>query len=104
MNNLVMKEIKKSGQYLNAALYVPKTEPEEKYPLVLFLHGAGERGEDIHKVLDFTPGADAFTAESWQKEHPCFVLMPQCPDGKTWLPFRLAACRASIPSTCAASM
>ena len=87
MNNLVMKEIKKTGQYLNAALYVPKTEPEEKYPLVLFLHGAGERGEDIHKVLDFTPGADAFTAESWQKEHPCFVLMPQCPDGKTWLPF-----------------
>lgn len=87
MNNLVMKEIKKSGQYLNAALYVPKTKPEEKYPLVLFLHGAGERGEDIHKVLDFTPGADAFTAESWQKEHPCFVLMPQCPDGKTWLPF-----------------
>ncbi|MGN0479751.1 MAG: hypothetical protein ACI4GO_09990, partial [Hominenteromicrobium sp.] len=99
MENLVMKEIKKSGQYLNAALYVPEIKPQEKYPLVLFLHGAGERGDDIRKVLDFTPGADVFTSESWQKEHPCFVLMPQCPENQSWVPFLdlLADALSSLP-------
>lgn len=86
-SNLIMKEIKGAGQYLNAALYAPETGEGKKYPLVLFLHGAGERGDDIRQVLDFTPGADAFTSEAWQKEHPCFVLMPQCPAGKSWVPF-----------------
>ena len=42
--NISVKELKKDGRYLNAALYTPKTEPGKTYPLVLFLHGAGERG------------------------------------------------------------
>lgn len=87
MKNITMKELKGKGQYLNAALYTPAVQEGEKYPLVLFLHGAGERGDDINKVLDFTPGADAFTSDDWQKEHPCFVLMPQCPENMSWVPF-----------------
>ena len=54
--NISVKELKKDGRYLNAALYTPKTEPGKTYPLVLFLHGAGERGDDLNLVLDFTPG------------------------------------------------
>ncbi len=80
-------ELKHAGQYLNAALYEPSCAAGEKYPLVLFLHGAGERGENIEKVLDFTPGADTFMNSAWQKEHPCFVLAPQCPDNQSWVPY-----------------
>lgn len=80
-------ELKAEGRCLNAALYEPACAAEEKYPLVLFLHGAGERGDDIEKVLDFTPGVDAFTAPAWQAEHPCFVLAPQCPAGQSWVPY-----------------
>ena len=77
--NISVKELKKDGRYLNAALYTPKTEPGKTYPLVLFLHGAGERGDDLNLVLDFTPGADTFMTDTWQAEHPCFVLARQCP-------------------------
>ena len=80
-------ELKAEGRCLNAALYEPACAAGEKYPLVLFLHGAGERGDDIEKVLDFTPGVDAFTAPAWQAEHPCFVLAPQCPAGQSWVPY-----------------
>ena len=66
--NISVKELKKDGRYLNAALYTPKTEPGKTYPLVLFLHGAGERGDDLNLVLDFTPGADTFMTDAWQAE------------------------------------
>lgn len=102
-------ELKAEGRCLNAALYEPACAAGEKYPLVLFLHGAGERGDDIEKVLDFTPGVDAFTAPAWQAEHPCFVLAPQCPAGRAgcrtsacW-PACCTRCRANTRSTSAAS-
>ena len=85
--NISVKELKKDGRYLNAALYTPKTEPGKTYPLVLFLHGAGERGDDLNLVLDFTPGADTFMTDAWQAEHPCFVLAPQCPEDQCWVPY-----------------
>ena len=61
----ITKELKHKGLYLNAALFVPETKPGEKYPLVLFLHGAGERGDDLtlvgtavayHRLLDLHGG------------------------------------------------
>ena len=80
-------ELKAAGRYLHAALYEPACAAREKYPLVLFLHGMGEWGDDIRKVTDFTPGIDVFTAPEWQEKHPCFVLAPQCPAGMSWVPF-----------------
>lgn len=81
------KELKHQGMYLNAALFEPEVKPGEKYPLVLFLHGAGERGNDLNLVKDFSPGADIFASDEWQKKHPCFVLAPQCPAGMSWPAF-----------------
>ncbi len=72
------KRTEKDGRYLNAALYTPKTEPAKRTRWFCFLHGAGERGDDLNLVLDFTPGADTFMTDAWQVEHPCFVLAPQC--------------------------
>lgn len=57
--------------------------PGERYPLVLFLHGAGERGEDNLKQLKYLP---AWLAEPERRaEFPCFVLAPQCPTRGWWV-------------------
>jgi len=60
-----------------------KIEPGKKYPLILFLHGAGERGEDNRRQLKYLP---AWMAKAEQrKKFPCFVLAPQCRPGKQWV-------------------
>ena len=61
-------------------------EPEsydksKKYPLVLFLHGWGERGTDNKKQLAQV-GSFFLKAES-RKKYPCFVVVPQA--NGSWL-------------------
>lgn len=71
------------GDSLNYRLLRPEVEkPGKKYPLVLFLHGAGERGKDNEKQL--THGGQMFLNPVNREEHPAFVLMPQCPEDKYW--------------------
>lgn len=52
----------------------------QKYPLHLFLHGAGERGNDNEAQL--IHGSDLFLNEN--KKHPAIVLFPQCPEDDYW--------------------
>lgn len=54
----------------------------EKYPLVLLLHGAGERGDDNESQLKH--GAKAFVAPENYAAHPCFLIVPQCPKDGWW--------------------
>ena len=57
-------------------------EPGKRYPLILFLHGAGERGSENFRQLKFLP---AWLAEPAAKaKHPCFLMAPQCREGHTW--------------------
>ncbi len=56
---------------------------DQVYPLVLLLHGAGERGDDNEAQL--VHGAAEFAHEDRQREYPCFVLAPQVPQGKRWV-------------------
>jgi len=59
-------------------LLTPKPlSPGAKYPLVLFFHGSGERGDDNQKQLQHAVGR--FAAPDSRKEYPCFVVAPQCP-------------------------
>lgn len=53
-----------------------------KYPLVLFFHGAGERGDDNVKQL--VHGMKEFVKDVNRTKHPCFVVAPQCPAGTWW--------------------
>jgi len=54
-----------------------------RYPLVVFLHGAGERGRDNDKQLKYLP---TWLAEPALRErHPCFLLAPQCREGERWV-------------------
>lgn len=57
-------------------------KPGKKYPLVLFLHGAGERGDD--NALQLTHGAGLFLNPVNQEKFPAYVIFPQCPKGQTW--------------------
>ena len=55
----------------------------KKYPLAVFLHGAGERGQDNERQLIW--GAGTFIKEENRKDYPCFVIAPQCPEEKRWV-------------------
>lgn len=62
-------------------------EPEylfdgEEYPLVLFLHGAGERGNDNEKQLVHC--SRVFTNPVNREKFPCYVIFPQCPEASFW--------------------
>src|SRR5205085_206236 len=57
-------------------------DAKTKYPLVLFLHGAGERGSDNEKQL--IHGVPEFAKSENRKKYPCFLVAPQCPAGQRW--------------------
>ena len=57
--------------------------PGTRYPLVVFLHGAGERGTDNQSQLKYLP---AWLAEpTLRAAFPCHVLAPQCRPGRKWV-------------------
>jgi len=69
------------GESLNYRLYSPDTEPSTSYPLILFLHGADERGNDNAAQLSY--GVPDIL-EYIQANEPAFLLAPQCPDELRW--------------------
>ncbi len=66
-------------------LFVPDGyTPAQKYPLVLFLHGLGENGNDNRNQLEGQTGPLVFAAPANQAVYPSFMLAPQCPQGSAW--------------------
>lgn len=53
-----------------------------KYPLVVFLHGSGERGDDNEAQLKW--GVMNFASDDHMKMHPSIVIVPQCPENMRW--------------------
>jgi predicted peptidase len=71
-----------NGYTLPYKVMYPKEYDESKqYPLVVFLHGAGERGDDNQKQL--THG-ETFFVESFHAKYPAIVIAPQCPANTYW--------------------
>lgn len=70
------------GEYGHLFVAPAKIEAGEKYPLVVFLHGAGERGDDPRVLLKHF--FESMLAEDRRAENPCFILAPQCPTGGRW--------------------
>lgn len=56
-----------------------------KYPLVLALHGAGERGTDDTAQLKANYLATTWADSTSQALYPCFVVAPQCPITLQWV-------------------
>jgi len=68
---------------LNYLLFLPKDyegKGSQKWPLMLFLHGAGERGTNLSKVA--VHGPPKIVKD--RADFPFVVVSPQCPNGQTW--------------------
>lgn len=64
-------------------LYLPggyREDSSRQWPLVLFLHGAGERGDDVKKVGVHGPPKLISAGTNF----PFIVVSPQCPSGQRW--------------------
>ena len=64
-------------------LYLPEgyqENPDTKWPLLIFLHGAGERGDDLNRVKVHGPPK---LVEKGQK-FPFVIVSPQCPRNQKW--------------------
>lgn len=71
-------------QYL---VHLPKdynTDTDKKWPLLLFLHGIGERGSDLEKIkIHGIPKiVEQYDLEG--KDFPFIAISPQCPSGSNW--------------------
>jgi predicted peptidase len=63
-------------------LYPENYDKSKKYPLLLLLHGAGERGKDNEKQL--VHGSKLFITAESRKNFPAIVVVPQCPEESFW--------------------
>jgi len=77
-------------------------DSQEKYPLVVFFHGAGERGDDNHRQL--VHGMNEFASDQMMEKYPCFVAAPQCPQGVQWVDTPWTADKHSMPDQPTAPM
>jgi predicted peptidase len=68
---------------LNYLLFLPEgyeAGGAKKWPLMLFLHGAGERGTNVARVAVHGPPKVVKT----KKDFPFILVSPQCPEGRAW--------------------
>lgn len=67
-----------TGKTLHYNLYTPKDMKESaRYPMVLFMADASTPGTDVTRPLTQGYGALVWATDEWQKQHPCYVLVPQ---------------------------
>jgi acetyl esterase/lipase len=77
------KEFVHNGNTLPYRILYPENyDKTKKYPLLLFLHGAGERGKDNEKQL--IHGSKLFITPENRKNFPAIVVVPQCPEESFW--------------------
>ncbi|MFT4541824.1 MAG: putative peptidase [Planctomycetota bacterium] len=71
------------GQQLRYLIDVPTADetPEDGWPLLLFLHGSGERGDDLSRVL--VHGPPKLLTDIPELTH-CVLITPQCPENLWW--------------------
>jgi predicted peptidase len=94
----VVTDNEKRDVTLRYLLYLPSDydgRPAEKWPLVLFLHGAGERGDDIEKVKIHGPPK----LVSQGKTFPFVLVSPQVPTGGRWNADELAKLLDELTNT-----
>ncbi len=77
------KTFEHKGQTLPYRILLPKNfDSNTTYPLVLFLHGSGERGNDNEAQL--VHGSSLFANEEIQEKFPSIVVFPQCAAESSW--------------------
>jgi predicted peptidase len=81
----VQQYINDKGDTLRYRMLYPDYDTLRKYPLVIFLHGSGERGNDNDAQLKW--GVQAFATDEMMTMYPAIVIAPQCPLGVGWSNF-----------------
>ncbi len=66
-------------------LLTPDYDTSHNFPLVVFLHGSGERGRDNEAQLKW--GVMNFSSDQMMMTHPSYILAPQCPEKQSWANF-----------------
>ena len=85
-----------AGLPLPYRLLLPeRVEPGQRYPLLLYLHGAGERGTD--NVAPLGHGVGSLLIES-RGTFPCIAVVPQCPQGLRWVEVDWSTTSHELPS------
>lgn len=91
------RSISVEGADYRYQVYVPRAyRPSEEWPVILFLHGAGERGDDglLHTQVGLA-SAIRSSSESW----PAIVVFPQVPEEMTWQGIPGQAAMAALDAT-----
>ncbi len=77
------------GSYINKSDTIPyrilfpeNFDPSKKYPMILVLHGSGERGNDNDAQLVYGP--KLFLNDTIRVRYPAIVVFPQCPKDSYW--------------------
>jgi predicted peptidase len=74
-----------NGDTLHYRQLLPDYDTLRKYPLLIFLHGAGERGSDNEAQLKW--GVMNFAQDANMMKFPAIVIAPQCPLKMQWANF-----------------
>ncbi|MGA0058738.1 MAG: DUF6528 family protein [Planctomycetota bacterium] len=76
-----------AGRSFGYRVMVPEDlADDERLPVVLFLHGAGERGDDNEAQLRHFP--DRMIRQDYRERFRSIVVAPQCAKGAMWIPVR----------------
>jgi predicted peptidase len=95
MHRTIEREV--SLRYL---LFLPRdydAASEKRWPTILFLHGSGERGDDLELVK--VHGPPKIVAS--KPDFPFIVVSPQCPSGRSWNNDELNALLDDVIERCA---
>ena len=97
------KTYEKDGQKLLYRFHAPKTvEAGKKYPLVVLLHGAGERGND--NISQLVHGADELLGYAARTHEEIYFIAGQVPHNCRWVEHDWAAKRHTMDAQPAANL
>jgi predicted peptidase len=81
------EEYRESRFQLSRPVKEYKKPSGQKFPLVVYLHSGASRGTDNRKqirYLDHLGIGFSLKARTFREKYPCFVYVPQCPNGLVW--------------------
>jgi predicted peptidase len=79
-SGLLSRDVKVGNKAYGYQIYMPgKLSGKEKLPVILFLHGIGQRGTG-----GFVKGAALILIRQYLERLPAIVVLPQCEKGRYW--------------------